>query len=212
MRAAFKHIAEERVQDGGNTWTAQVARCTHPGCKAVYRVKKNGKRTPPPQFAQLAAKKGWLVDLKHGKHICPKHQTEKAQPMPKNTTPVESKPVFLNKPKTPSPREMPVADRRRIFREIDDCYDESGGRYVMGETDETLANRLSVPWGWVKDVREENFGPAGPNPEIEKLTKEVADMAKKVSAAEVQAMTAAETAENLGKALAQLQNRLEGLK
>jgi hypothetical protein len=57
------------------------------------------------------------------------------------------------------PLNITKEERRIIFGEIDSHYlDESRG-YAEGWNDEKVAASLKVPFGWVRSVREENFGP-----------------------------------------------------
>ena len=57
------------------------------------------------------------------------------------------------------PLNITKEERRIIFGEIDSHYlDESRG-YAEGWNDEKVAASLKVPFGWVRGVREENFGP-----------------------------------------------------
>lgn len=80
----------------------------------------------------------------------------------------------LKSPSELPPREMEPADRRRIFRELEEVYDETNGRYRSGWTDKTLADKISVPRAWVEKVRDENFGPSGHNLEMEQLETAIA--------------------------------------
>lgn len=66
----------------------------------------------------------------------------------------------IEKVKTPTvPLNITKEERRIIFSEIDGHYlDESRG-YAEDWDDEKVAASLKVPVGWVRSVREENFGP-----------------------------------------------------
>lgn len=205
MKDEFAHVGEERRQDDGTTYCVQTLCCSE--CNNKFAVKKNRVRKPPDQLAKMASRQGWAVDLKKGGHLCPDHN-----PQHKDQPPMAHTDRTLPKAKAKPPATMTSASRRTIFRELDSCYSEDRLRYKPGFTDTTIATKLELPVEWITKVREENFGPAGPDPEIAKLESDMAELAKKVSAAEVQAMTAAETAENLGKSLATLSRRLEALK
>ena len=57
------------------------------------------------------------------------------------------------------PPEMTKEDRRIIFSEIDSHYlDETRG-YDRDWNDERVAKGLNVPLAWVRNIREDNFGP-----------------------------------------------------
>lgn len=118
-----------------------------------------------------------------------------------------------NKPspsETP-PRTMTPADRRRIFREIDENYDDANGRYLGDASDAEIANKLSVPRKWVEDIRSENFGPSGQNEEMGKLAIAIERMRVDYSALVADAMKVAEAAEAKGKELDALKSRLQAV-
>ena len=104
---------------------------------------------------------------------------------------------------------MTPADRRAIFREIDESYETDG--YVLDVSDQTIADKLKMPWGWVAKVREENFGPAGPNPKVKKLYDQIAALEQKARTVENDAMKAAEKAEALSNEVKGLKEQLVGL-
>lgn len=64
----FDHILERRVQRHGVTRCVQFLRC---GCGETIDFTKKNIRMPPDILAQKAEKKGWIVDLKRGRHLCP---------------------------------------------------------------------------------------------------------------------------------------------
>ncbi|MGR3813422.1 MAG: hypothetical protein ACU0AU_04970 [Cognatishimia activa] len=72
-----------------------------------------------------------------------------------------------------APREPTKAQKREIISMLEEVYDSDAERYIGGDTDETVADVLSVMPGWVAAIREEFFGPAGSNEEIEQLIKDV---------------------------------------
>lgn len=76
-----------------------------------------------------------------------------------------------NVPKEPTKRQ-----RIEIFTMLADCYDIDAGRYQRGDTDETIADVLSVMPGWVAQIREAEFGPDGGNEDIESLAAKIDDM------------------------------------
>lgn len=192
----YSHIEERRVQQDGTTRCYQFFKCSC--CDATLDYAINGKRKPPDQLAKLARKKGWEIDLKHGRHVCPAHTEEGT--MTKTARPSE----------TP-PREMTREDKRTIFREIDDSYDAANGRYVFDVTDESISKKLNVPRAWVASIREDSFGPAGPDPEIVALRKEAAALAVELDDAETTVLKATELVENLSKSLAAIQTKLDRL-
>jgi rubredoxin len=80
-------------------------------------------------------------------------------------------------------RQPTVAQRRAIRDLLDTVYDEPGQRYTAGETDFTVAAALEggIMPGWVAEVREAFYGPAG-NADLEKLIDAMATLEAKAAA------------------------------
>lgn len=55
-------------------------------------------------------------------------------------------------------REMTREDRRLIFEKLNEVYVDDKVGYGDGWSDEKVASDLGVPRGWVKLIRDENFG------------------------------------------------------
>lgn len=74
-----------------------------------------------------------------------------------------------------APVEMTGLQKRMIVHALEDAYDDGAKRYRGAETDKTMAEGLGsgVRAGWVAQVREEMFGPAGGNEEIEAIRAEI---------------------------------------
>jgi hypothetical protein len=70
-------------------------------------------------------------------------------------------------------RTMTPDIRRKIFRQIDDHWDEDAKRYRRNNSDEIIARDLNVPRDWVRQIREEAFGEIGTNDEIEEFKAEL---------------------------------------
>lgn len=74
------------------------------------------------------------------------------------------------------PRTPTLAQRHEITGMLMLSYDHKAGRYTGAETDKTIADAIGggcMP-GWVAEIREANFGPAGGNEEIEAIRAEIA--------------------------------------
>ena len=66
-----------------------------------------------------------------------------------------------------------------IFEMLQVAYDRKNQRYTKAETDQSVAKELGIErWGWVKQVREQFFGPAG-NEEDQVWVKGLEDWLKK---------------------------------
>lgn len=125
-----------------------------------------------PDAAQVKKKitaHGWS-DIK-GKLRCPTCETKrKIAPMPA-TKPAE----------TVAPQ-MSKRDRINIISMLAEVYDLDAGRYKANDTDETVAEVLETRPGWVAEVREAEFGPAGGNENIDALEQELSASRKVMEA------------------------------
>lgn len=109
-------------------------------------------------------REGWLIGKKDRNHRCPGCYSaiKVAQPR-KNEENIVSLPV---KPSAEVPREMSREERRIIFEKLNEVYVDEKTGYGPGWTDAKAATDLGVPRAWVKQVRDEMFGPEGANEEI----------------------------------------------
>lgn len=107
------------------------------------------------------------------------------------------------------PREMQPADKRKIFRAIDDNYDERGLRYVGDSTDETIAKSLDMPRAWVSKVRQESFGPSGANEDMDKLMAALGRLQADARKASSDALLAAEKAEAVSVQCEEMKEKLQ---
>lgn len=112
-------------------------------------------------------------------------------------------------PAETAPRQPTKEQRRAIFREIDESY--HGSAYVEGYTDKTIAEKLHVPWSWVAAVREENFGPAGPDPEVVKLKAALDGAEKRHLALEDKVESILAEMDLLSKEVASIRAKIEAL-
>lgn len=189
----FDGIHESVAQTDGSTRLVQVLPCSAKGCDCKIEVPVNQSRKPPSVIFNIARRKGWSINENKRDYLCPQHKKE---------TKMATKEAEVRQPS----REQ----RRAIFREIDDCY--SGRAYVNGVTDKSIGEKLKVPWAWVAAVREENFGPAGLDPELQAAIAKVSELDAKIKQMETDALAAfegsvrqiADVAEELKKAHALL--------
>ena len=145
-------FAEKHVERGDGKIRVQYITCNE--CSNEYDVTVTHRRKPEQALANMASRAGWQLNLKKQTVVCPDCQ-EKTK---------VSKSATVSPPRQPTP-----ADRRNIFKAIEEAYDTSNSCYCEPVTDQSIAKQLGVPWAWVADQREMNFGPAGPDPKIKKL-------------------------------------------
>lgn len=128
--------------------------------------------------------KGWAVDKNRIR--CPaceaKRKTQKAQDQAvKQRGPIVANVTELRKPT----REQ----RRAIMALLDEVYDTTAGHYRGAETDVTVAETIGggCMFGWVTDIRVENYGDSGDNEESGKLVADLTALLERVTAIQTEA-------------------------
>lgn len=188
--------------NGGLKRAYQEVTCSEPGCTNVMSIPVNNEFKPADVIMNMAKRRGWQISGNRYKNrICPLHQETKEKPM---TSTTEKKPV---------PTDAARADRRRIFFEIDEAYQGKG--YKAGFSDTIIAEKLKVPTSLVAQIREENFGPAGHNMELQRLISVMSvleDRINKIETSALEALSKAEViAQDLRKDLALLRDQVTKL-
>ena len=74
-----------------------------------------------------------------------------------------------------------AATKRRIFRTVDEHWDETKGRYETLWSDQRIATDLKVPRLWVEDIRRDAFGGNGGNAELDALRADMEAAEKRFS-------------------------------
>lgn len=105
---------------------------------------------------------GWLVGDRAQHDRCPNCVTS-GKPV-KRVEERMANPAVLPTVSTDVPQ-MSREDRRIIFEKLNEVYDKD--HYGPGFTDKKVAEGLGCPRAWVRQVRDEMFGPEGTNAEIE---------------------------------------------
>jgi hypothetical protein len=165
------NFAIKPLNNGNRHMRGAFVSCGH--CGVVKTVKVNTfTGTPSDQDEieqQFIVKKlqemGWLVGKKSEQHRCPGcYSAIKASQARKNEEKVVTLPVKIAEPD--APRTMSRDDRRIVFEKLNEVYVDEKVGYGPGWTDSKVATDLGVPRAWVKQVRDEMFGPEGSNEEI----------------------------------------------
>jgi hypothetical protein len=139
-------------------------------CGAVdHMVQTGGTRMPPLAAAQRFRSRGWIVGSNPRKDRCPACVEKSKREKPKVVNRDRSTPSLHDTPKADAPREMTRSDRRIINDKLDEVYGESS--YKPPWTDAAVARDLGVPKAWVSAVRDEFFGEAGDNPDLDAFNK-----------------------------------------
>lgn len=87
------------------------------------------------------------------------------------------------------PRVMDRDERRILFGELDAAYQDAEHGYKPGHTDKSVAEALGVPVIWVRQLREEMFGPA----EGDKATKKIIELHARLDKLDAKIIEAAES-------------------
>lgn len=152
---------------GHNHSNTAIATCDECGCAQEERCsyEKKGAHFQPNagQIIRRLTTHGWTM-IK-GKLRCPTC----SQAM-KGIEQMPNDPAVDDGLRHPS-REM----KRQIIEMLTAVYDTRHERYMGAETDKTVAEAIGngCMFGWVAQIREELFGPAGGNEEIESLRAEL---------------------------------------
>lgn len=109
------------------------------------------------------------------------------------------------------PREMTAADKRKVFRAIDDQWDEGKGRYIGAASDQHIADTLGVPRAWVREVREENFGRSQRNEDLDKLIGDAKNLRAEAARNAATALDLATKFEQLDVKYQEMIRRLEAV-
>lgn len=139
-------------------------------------------------------------------HPAPQRVVEPAALVPQMPTPVVADP----------PEPMARDDRRIIFAKLNDVYVDERVGYSNGWSDQRVAEDLNVPRGWVKGVREENFGPEATSEELRshidearRLLADATDAVAKMEKCRSDAVDAMERLRNCWEAVKSLQSGAE---
>lgn len=141
-----------------------------------YTRKPNG--TFEPNEGQINKKmtgKGWSIVKGH--LFCPDCEANrKVVKMPD--------PKGKDKGKDAAPREPTREQRRLILMGLENAYDVSQECYRSDYTDKTLADELGegIMPGWVAQLRDENYGPAGRNEEMADVARRIEELGEEIKA------------------------------
>lgn len=151
----------------GNANVRTVSTITCVGCRRTDEFVHIGAK-PNEAVEQYFRNHGWQVGKTARKDVCPTCQMQARKVKP--VTKIEEKAAVI----AVEPRQMDRDDRRLIFAKIDEVYEKDG--YVAPWTDAAAARSLGVPRAWVSQVRDEMFGPAGSNPELDQYLTQVEEL------------------------------------
>ena len=125
-------------------------------CRASERRRMKRADLPPDAIAKFMRNVGWEVDAKCRHATCPKCQK-------KGATVTEISSEALKR-------------QRQMFHLLDEFFDADAGRFAKGWSDEKIAEQTGLAAAAVRKAREAAYGALKVNPEVAKLTDELAAM------------------------------------
>lgn len=155
-------LEHETINVEGRTLSALRIVCAKCEGKALM-VQHKGVHLPPEAGNRYFSSKGWKIGSTKKGDLCPACQKSQK---PKLEIVKTMQPATAEKP-----REMTRDERRIIFQKIDEHYVSEERGYQPPWTDGGVARDLGVPQAWVASVREEMFGPAGSNHDIDEFMR-----------------------------------------
>lgn len=172
----------------------------------------------PKVIIQSFTRKGWEIGANEKHDFCPKCAQARiaerrarriktiAKPEEPQVPAVNGSHVTTIPPAISAepPAEMGRTEKRIIFAQLQEVYEDETSGYKTPWTDAGVAKHLGVPQAWVAFVREENFGPAADNQEIRAMLERV-----KLAAGEAETILAeAKAIRNEGAGLVERINAL----
>lgn len=164
--------------------------CDH--CRATERRRLRKANLPPDAIARFMRNVGWEVDAKCRHATCPKCQK-------KGATVTEISSEALKR-------------QRQMFRLLDEFFDADAGRFAKGWSDEKIAEQTGLSASAVRKAREAAYGALKINPEVAKLTEDLADLRERYGSqiTELESMVA-ELRREMERAGGAIEARLQAL-
>lgn len=154
----------ERIEVNGTVVNGQKIECAKCPTIEYFPQTSHGKVAAPEATKRYFERRGWVVGSVSRKDVCPS--------CGKKARRAKLKVVTSEETKANTPREMTRDERRILMAKLEDVYGKDA--YIPPWTDAAVANDLGVPRKWVEDTRQEFFGDAGENPDIQKFLEESA--------------------------------------
>lgn len=200
-----------------NTYAADLARQLHlpqsavslrPGPRFTVLIQcskcpepvpfTTNKMLPVEPMAKKIKQAGWMMKP----CLCPSCADMSAPPCEEE--PRMAEPT----PQSPPDRSAQArAASRAVLQWLDQSFDETNGRYRPGFSDKTISDETGSSEQWVKQIREQFYGPLKPPSEFDQLVQEVGELKAGADRLEQDAKAAAEV---IRSAAAALERKLEG--
>ena len=183
-------------------------------CPATAEWTANSMPQPSVVITKIR-NKGWQVSKK--KVTCP--QCQKAEKRvkeleritfvpvaPPMALPVPAQvikaPIMKEKPMTSiAPTDQAKAAKRQAYGLLLDAYDDQNKRYRGDWSDQKIADQTGLSVAKVAQIREEDFGPAGPPPQLDNLKQQLVRIEDRLKAEETNILRSMESIDSLTKEL-----------
>lgn len=185
----MSHNSSDREWLRGHTMMAgarvgrHLIKCSEAGCGKEHEIIDRGyKQLPFNEVTRRFTRDKWFVGKNERHDICPKCQKNKQQIRRSKRRASNAEVAKLFPPprlvSTSAPMEPPVTttmpdrpinrdDKRLINLKLHEVYIGEKEGYFSPHTDQSVAKDLGVPVKWVTDIREDLFGPAHSNSDID---------------------------------------------
>ena len=168
-----QELAEATCDECGATATVPASHAHHKGFArgGAPVIALNN----PEQSLSKLRRQGWA--LVKNRLYCP--DCEAARRL--RETPTEKETMAAKIENVTQLRQPTIEQRRQIVEMLVITYDGAAQRYKGTDTDKTISDALGngVMPGWVAEIREQNFGPAGGNEEIDAIRAALDEMQKR---------------------------------
>lgn len=172
-----EEIAKRARRDGWEAHSHKASATMCPACLAARRAKRRMPRSAPPPIPLDPAGTPAAEAIAAAIQAHPTIQDMEEKPPMSSTTAAKPQPA----PAVTLPREATTAERMKIRALLDANFDDATGAYLVGYSDQQIADEVKVPRAIVSRIREVGYGPIKVNPEIEALREAFHAHCKRVS-------------------------------
>jgi hypothetical protein len=107
---------------------------------------------------------------------------------PSTVVPIRKEVTTMNtaapaKPANPVLPALTVEQKAQARNLLDRHFNDATGQYSVGESDQTIAAKVGVPWAMIASLREAAYGPLRGDPEIDTLRAMIKAEKASISAA-----------------------------
>lgn len=206
----YDHLGFARVMlpRGDDGKLAAFARFQCNRCPATLDLRISDGPLDPEGYQKTARRRGWDADaFRRTRTLCPACQGRKkaagppriipvaelaavtatisaasAEPAPPPSAQAEDPAMAATADEKPTLRELTTAEKAKVRRELDACFDDENGCFIDGHSDQSIGEKLGLPWALVTRFREAAYGPIRVDPEIAALRADGAQLRRDIEA------------------------------